>query len=130
MPWPRVPEPLADWFWGVLNTAGVSLCTGPAELPPLAGLFEHRPRRHHGGRAGLWRKTGRVRRDAAHAVPWRYQAADVLCRRQRAATLRLALLPQSARCHSPAALDRRIVPAGNLRRDRHAAVQHLPERVY
>ena len=51
-------------------------------------------------------------------------------RRQRAAAFRLALLPQGARGHSHAAVDRRAVPAGDLCRHRHAALQHLPKRIH
>ena len=79
---------------------------------------------------GFGGKLGAAGRGAAHALSRDDQTAHVLLRRKRAAALRLALLPQGARGHSHAAVDGRLVPAGHVRGNRHAALQHLPKRVH
>ena len=79
---------------------------------------------------GFRRQTGRAGRGAAHAFSRRDQAADVLLRRQRAAAFRHAVFPEGARRHAHAAVDGRIVFAGDAGGHRHAAVQPFSKRIH
>src|SRR5690348_12021150 len=130
MPGPPVPQLAAYRLWGLFHPAGSSLWSGPAELSEAAGLFQHRPRGHHGRGAGLRRQTGRAGRRAAHALPWAHQTVVVLYHGQYRAGVRLALLSKSPRRDPCPALDRRIAPGGHLGRHRHPALQYFPKRIH
>src|SRR5258708_5359165 len=75
----------------LLDPARGAVCPGATQLSTLAGVFENRPCWNHGGRVGLRWTAGSPRGRAAHAVPWRDQAADVFLCGQCAAGVRLAV---------------------------------------
>src|SRR6266567_8154976 len=131
MPGPRVRLASLDHFWIALHGRGGSLHPRPEELPAPAGLFQHRPQRHHGARARFRRAFGHPGNVAPHDIPFRDQAPHVFLRRKCAATPEDRSVPKGERrIDSLHAIKWSGFPYGDSRSHWIPSFQPVPERVH